>query len=99
MMFSKVYFLKLWVPYAVVTLLTTLLTVYSIQPKLGFEVASGWDLFRNIVLMWIPQTALAVFLYLYWYWEWPARVKFTTAFLLSWVTTLGLGLMGTQIPV
>ena len=55
-MFSKVYFLKLWVPYAVVTLLTTLLTVYSIQPKLGFEVASGWDLFRNIVLMWMPQT-------------------------------------------
>ncbi len=55
-MFSKVYFLKLWLPFAVVTLFTTLLTVYSIQPKLGIEVASGWDLFRNIVLMWMPQT-------------------------------------------
>jgi len=98
-MFSKVYFLKLWLPFAVITLFTTSLTVYSIQPKFGIEVASGWDLFRNIVLMWMPQTALAVFLYLYWYWEWPARVKFTTAFFLSWVTTLGLGLMGTQIPV
>jgi hypothetical protein len=50
-MFSKVYFLKLWLPFAVLSLFTTLLTVYSIQPKLGIEVASGWDLFRNIVLM------------------------------------------------
>ena len=48
-MFSKVYFLKLWLPFAVITLFTTLLTVYSIQPKLGIEVASGWDLVRNIV--------------------------------------------------
>ena len=98
-MFSKVYFLRLWLPFAVITLFTTLLTVYSIQPKLGFEVASGWDLFRNIVLMWMPQTALAVFLYLYWYWEWPILAKFSIAWFLSWVTTLGLGLMGTQIPV
>ena len=98
-MFSKVYFLKLWVPYAVVTLLTTLLTVYSIQPKLGFEVASGWDLFRNIVLMWMPQTALAVFLYLYWYWEWPILAKYSIVLSLSWGIVLGLGLMGTQIPV
>jgi hypothetical protein len=29
-MFSKVYFLRLWVPYAVFTLFTTLLTVYGI---------------------------------------------------------------------
>ena len=50
-MFSKVYFLRLWVPYAVITLFTTLLTVYSIQPKLGFEVASGWVLVRNIVFL------------------------------------------------
>ena len=50
-MFSKVYFLKLWLPFAVLSLFTTLLTVYSIQPKLGIEVVSGWDLFRNIVLM------------------------------------------------
>lgn len=98
-MFSKVYFLKLWVPYAVVTLLTTLLMVYSIQPKLGFEVASGWDLFRNIVLMWMPQTGLAVFLYLYWYWEWPILAKYSISLSLSWGIVLGLGLMGTQIPV
>jgi hypothetical protein len=50
-MFSKVYFLKLWLPFAVLSLFTTLLTVYCIQPKLGIEVVSGWDLFRNIVLM------------------------------------------------
>ena len=98
-MFSKVYFLKLWVPYAVVTLLTTLLTVYSIQPKLGFEVVSGWDLFRNIVLMWMPQTGLAVFLYLYWYWEWPILAKYIISLSLSWGIVLGLGLMGTQISV
>jgi hypothetical protein len=49
-MFSKVYFLRLWVPYAAITLFTTLLTVYSIQPKLGFELTSGWVLVRNIVL-------------------------------------------------
>ena len=38
-MFSKVYFLMLWLPFAVITLFTTSLTVYSIQPKLGIEVA------------------------------------------------------------
>jgi hypothetical protein len=66
---------------------------------LGIEVASGWDLFRNIVLMWMPQTGLAVFLYLYWYWEWPILAKYSIVLSLSWVIVLGLGLMGTQIPV
>lgn len=98
-MFSKVYFLKLWLPFAVLSLITTLLTVYSIQPKLGIEVVSGWDLFRNIVLMWMPQTGLAVFLYLYWYWEWPILAKYSISLSLSWGIVLGLGLMGTQIPV
>jgi hypothetical protein len=38
-MFSKVYFLKLWLPFAVITLFTTSLTVYSIALffKLGFS--------------------------------------------------------------
>ena len=98
-MFSKVYFLKLWLPFAVLSLFTTLLMVYGIQPKLGIEVASGWDLFRNIVLMWMPQTGLAVFLYLYWYWEWPILAKYSIALSLSWGIVLGLGLMATQIPV
>ena len=40
-MFSKVYFLKLWLPFAVLSLFTTLLTVYSIQPKLGIR-GSFW---------------------------------------------------------
>ena len=97
-MFSKVYFLRLWVPYAVITLFTTLLTVYSIQPKLGFEVASGWVLVRNIVFMWGAKTGLAVFLFLYWYWEWPILAKYCIALFLSWGIVLGLGLMGAQIP-
>ena len=98
-MFLKVYFLKLWLPFAVLSLFTTLLTVYSIQPKLGIEVASGWDLVRNIVFMWGAKTGLAVFLYLYWYWEWPILAKYSIALFLSWGLVLGLGLMGTQIPV
>ncbi|MCH1534531.1 MAG: hypothetical protein L7S65_06230 [Schleiferiaceae bacterium] len=97
-MFSKVYFLRLWVPYAVITLFTTLLTVYCIQPQLGIEVASGWVLVRNIVFMWGAKTGLAVFLYLYWYWEWPTLAKHIIALSLSWGMVLGLGLMGTQIP-
>jgi len=56
-------------------------------------------LFRNIVLMWMPQTGLAVFLYLYWYWEWPILAKYSIVLSLSWGIVLGLGLMGTQIPV
>jgi hypothetical protein len=50
-------------------------------------------------LMWMPQTGLAVFLYLYWYWEWPILAKYSIVLSLSWVIVLGLGLMGTQIPV
>jgi hypothetical protein len=49
--------------------------------------------------MWGAKTGLAVFLFLYWYWEWPILAKYSIALFLSWGIVLGLGLMGTQIPV
>jgi hypothetical protein len=50
-MFSKVYFLKLWLPFAVITLFTTSLTVYSIALFLSWGLVLALGLMGTQILV------------------------------------------------